>query len=183
MDKEVKKIFTPKPMISFCSARKLSNYLLRAKMYPIERIVGSKNCGSKRCEVCINVNETSTFTSTVTGETFIINHKFDCNIRCLVYLLTCRKCTIQYVGQTMDQFRSRWNNYKSDSRKYSRGDSCMQQHLFNHFCTSGHAGFLDDVSITFIDKTDPSDPLKRQDYWKHTLKTMALFGLNIEESV
>ena len=50
MDKEVKKIFTPKPMISFCSARKLSNYLLRAKMYPIERIVGSKNCGSKRCE-------------------------------------------------------------------------------------------------------------------------------------
>ena len=27
------------------------------------------------------------FTSTVTGETFIINHKFDCNARCLVYLL------------------------------------------------------------------------------------------------
>ena len=163
MDKEVKKIFTSKPMISFRIAIKLSNYLVRTKMYPIERIVGSKNCGSKRCEVCINVNETSMFTSTATGETFIINHKFDCNARCLVYLLTCRKCKIQYVGQTVDQFRSRWNNYKSDSRKYSRGNSCMQQHLFNHFCTSGHAGFLDDVAITIIDKTDPSDPLTRED--------------------
>ena len=40
----------------------------------------------------------------------------------------------------------------------------MQQHLFNHFCTSGHAGFLDDFSVTFIDKTDPSDPLKKEDY-------------------
>ena len=55
MDKGVKKIFTSKPMISFHSARKLSNYLVRAKMYPIERIVASKNCGSKRSEVCINV--------------------------------------------------------------------------------------------------------------------------------
>ena len=34
-----------------------------------------------------------------------------------------------------------------------------------------------------MNKTDPSDPLKRQDYWRGTLKTMAPFGLNIEESV
>ena len=59
----------------------------------------------------------------------------------------------------------------------------MQQHLFSHFCTSGHAEFLDDVSITFIYKTDPPDPLKREDYWRGTLKTMGLFGLNIEESL
>ena len=59
------------------------------------------NCGSKRCEVCINVNETSTFTSTVTEETFIITHKFDCNARCLVYLLTCHKCKIHLKGNSI----------------------------------------------------------------------------------
>ena len=90
---------------------------------------------------------------------------------------------MQYVGQTIDQFRSRWNNYKSDSRKYGQGATCMQQHLFNHFCTSGHCSFLEDVSLTFIDKTDPSDPLKREDYWRSTLETMAPFGLNYKESV
>ena len=41
MDDEVKKVFTPKPMISFRSARKLGSYLVRAKLYPEERTKGS----------------------------------------------------------------------------------------------------------------------------------------------
>ena len=90
---------------------------------------------------------------------------------------------MQYVGQTIDQFWSRWNNCKSDSRKYGQGATYMQQHLLNHFCTFDHCGLIEDVSLTFIDKTGPSDPLKREDYWRSTLKTMAPFGLNIEESV
>ena len=65
MDKEVKKVFTPKPMISFHSARKLSDYLLRPKMYPVDRSVGSKNYKSKRCEVSKNVKEASTLISTL----------------------------------------------------------------------------------------------------------------------
>ena len=181
MDNEVKRVFTPKPMISFRSARKLSSYLVRAKLYPTERTVGSYKCIRKRCKVCIYVNET--FTSTVYGQTYIINHRFDCSERCLVYLLTCNKCKMRYVGQTIDQFRSRWNNYKSDSRKHGQEATFIQQHLFHHFCTSGHCNFLEDVSLTFVDKTDSSDPLKRKDYWRSTLKTMAPFGLNIEESV
>ena len=40
IDKEVKRVFTPKPMISFWGARKLSSYLVRAKLYPTERTVG-----------------------------------------------------------------------------------------------------------------------------------------------
>ena len=48
---------------------------------------------------------------------------------------------------------------------------------------AGHNGFLNDVSITFIDKTDPSDPLRREDYWRQALKTMALYELIIEDSV
>ena len=59
----------------------------------------------------------------------------------------------------------------------------MQQHLFNHSGISGHCSFLKDVSLTFIDQTDPSDLLKREDYYRSTLKTMAPFGLSIEESV
>ena len=40
----------------------------------------------------------------------------------------------------------------------------MQEYLFSHFSMAGYDGFLKDVSITFIDKTDPSDPLRREDY-------------------
>ena len=55
----------------------------------------------------------------------------------------------------------------------------MQQHLYEHFCSSNHNCFISDVSVTFLDKTDPSDPLQSEEYWRSTLKTMAAFGLNI----
>ena len=38
----------------------------------------------------------------------------------------------------------------------------MQQHLFEHFYEEGHHSFLEDVSITLIDKTDPSNPLQKE---------------------
>ena len=41
MSEEAKKVFTPGPTISFRSARKLSSYLVRAKLYPTEGTVGS----------------------------------------------------------------------------------------------------------------------------------------------
>ena len=41
MNEEAKKVLSPRPMISFRSARKLSSYLVRAQLYSIERTVGS----------------------------------------------------------------------------------------------------------------------------------------------
>ena len=48
---------------------------------------------------------------------------------------------------------------------------------------ASHDGFLKDVSIAFIEKTDPFHPLRREDYWRQTLKTMVPHGLNIEENI
>ena len=89
MKEEVKRVFTPCPMVSFRGARKLSSYLVRAKLYPLERSVGSFKCGKRRCQVCENVCETDTFKSSVTNKEYKINHKFNCNEKCLIYMLTC----------------------------------------------------------------------------------------------
>ena len=40
-DKFVQRVFTPPPIVSYHSARKLSSYLVRAKLYPLERKRGS----------------------------------------------------------------------------------------------------------------------------------------------
>ena len=183
MDQETKNVFRLGPMATFRSARKLSSYLVKAKLYPIERIVISHKCKGKRCEVCLNIQETSCFSSSVTNETYKINHQFDCNEKCLVYLLTCKNCLKQCVGQTIDTFRHCCNNYKSNDTEFLRSEPCMQEHLFRHFSSSGHNGFLNDASVTFIDKTDPSDSLKRENYWRETLMTMAPYGFNIEDNV
>ena len=85
MNQEVKSVFTPGRIVSYRCAKKISSYLVRAKLYPLERKVGSENCGKSRCEVCLNIQETDLFTST--------------------YLLTCKCCGKQYVGETTDEFR------------------------------------------------------------------------------
>ena len=97
-DLEPKGFFSSCPMVTFRSARKLSSYLVRAKLYEMERIVGSEKCNGNGCKVCLNVNETKTFTSTVTNTSYKINHRFNCKDKCLVYLLTCKKCCIQYTS-------------------------------------------------------------------------------------
>ena len=56
----------------------------------------------------------------------------------------------------------------------------MQRHLYEHFTLLGHFHFLHYVSITLIDKTDPSCSTKRKDYWIDTLKTKAPMGLNFD---
>ena len=76
----VKQTFTPGPLVSCWSSRNLISYLVRAKLYHIVRVVGSKVFAKKRCEACINVCETDSFCSTVTGETFRTSHKPNCDI-------------------------------------------------------------------------------------------------------
>ena len=79
----------------------------------------------------------------------------------------------------VDEFRNRWNNYKSNDRKYLNKQPCFQKHIFEHFNCDGHNEFLENVSITFIDEIDPSNPEKRENYWNQTLQTMVPPGLNI----
>ena len=84
--------------------------------------MGSKGCSKKRCEVCVNVFETDTFSSTVSGETFKINHNLNCDDKCLIYIFTCESCGKKYVQETTGEFRFRWDNYKCNDRKYTMND-------------------------------------------------------------
>ena len=45
----------------------------------------------------------------------------------------------------------------------------MQEHLFRHFHSEGHEGYIKDVSITLIDKTNAFDVKKRKKYCIRTL--------------
>ena len=109
-------------LFPFCPARTLRTHLVRAKVYPVEeRLVGSRKCLRNRCQVCKNVVETDIFQSFVDKKVYKINHRFTCSDKCLVYLLSCKVCGRQYTGQTVDEFRYRWNNYKDNNRKSLRG--------------------------------------------------------------
>ena len=75
------------------------------------------------------------------------------------------------------------NNCKNKARKCERGEQCMKRRLYEHFHLPDHPGFLNDVSVTLIDKTNPKDPTKRGDFWIETIKAKAPLGLNIEDGL
>ena len=134
-------VYTPAPFLSFRSARNLKSFLVRSKVYPLDRKVGSEKCNGKRCLVCLNVVETDTFESFQTKRQYKINHNLNCNDEFLIYLLLCKICGLQYVGSTTDPFRYRWNNYKGHNRKAERGVQNVQADLFEHFASHGDSGF------------------------------------------
>ena len=78
--------------------------------------------------------------------------------------MPCNKCLKHYVGQTLNMFRLRWNNYKDYSRKFGSGEDCMQRHLYKHFQLPYHTVFLEDTYVILINNTDPRIPTKSEDY-------------------
>ena len=132
------------------------------------------------CHTCHNVKETETFTSATTDNTFKINHKLNCHDKCLVYLLTFNVCLKQYVVQTVKECRYRWN-YSARTMVVMVKRHMYAATSFWAFFWGGHHSFLEDASITLINKTDPWNHLQRENYRRSTLKTMASWELNVED--
>ena len=45
INEETKKVFSPRPMVSFRNPSKISSYLVRTMLYLLDRVVGSTKCG------------------------------------------------------------------------------------------------------------------------------------------
>ena len=54
------------------------------------------------------------------------------------------------ADETIDSFRSQWNNYKSKSRKFDENEKCIQEYLYSYSEYEEHNGFLEDASITLM---------------------------------
>ena len=83
-DEEIQKVFSPPPVVSYRSSRKIKDYIVRFKLYPLERNVGCGGCGNGRCHVSKNIKVTDTFDSFTTKKSYKLNQKFDCNDKCLI---------------------------------------------------------------------------------------------------
>ena len=93
----------------------------------------------------------------------------------------CKVCGIQYLGSTVDRFRIKWNNSKSYQRNAADGGTPIQNYFHQHFLSDGHNGSMNGWEIIFIDRTDSSDPTRKKFVWMRVRKTMAPFGLNVDE--
>ncbi len=177
-DQKAKEIFPLPPMVAFKQPPNLRNKLVHAKLPTkgkIKRqIKGTKPC-NKPCGICPYVLQSNEFISTATNEKFQMKGTFTCNTKGLVYLTTCSKCLIQYVGQTGRRL--------VDRIKEHLNCICLQKEVTGvHYNSIGHNHY--NLQVQVIEKVSPNTPnfrLEREDYWIKKLCTKTPSGLNKQD--
>ena len=181
-----KDIFQQPPMAAFRRPPNIKDALVRSSLSALTPPTkGFVPCG--KCAACthqihgkgiLSVNHTyqsSLFTSFTNNKAFGIKIALHCLSYNVVYLITCRSCKKQYIGETGRSFKIRLLEHCADTRH--RRDKPVA----NHFNLPGHSSR--DISAIPIDKPRSSNPTLRktlEHHWIHTMQTVTPQGINVK---
>jgi len=138
-------------------------------------ISGSTRCKSNRCRACNYITVSKTFKSSSTNSKFWLRTNVSCKSNNIVYLITCKKCNKQYVGETGRTLGERITDHLSCIRTFKDTPIAL------HFNQTDHS--LEDFSIMAIEKIqDTKDArtvrLLKETTWQTILQTAHPHGIN-----
>ena len=185
---KIKELFPPNSIIaSFRRSKNLKELLAPSRYGPnTEReeaveVGGCFKCKRTRCDLCHNfLVESNSFLSFQTGKSYKIRPKLSCDSKNIIYLASCKKCRLQYIGSTTTDFRVRFRNHKS--AMVTKKKTCE---VAVHFNKTPHD--LSDFSFQCIDQVQASVNnscniekllITKEAYWSAQLFSLAPFGLN-----
>ena len=171
--------------VGYRRPKNLRDLLVRSKLSPIledrEPTEGQdKKCTNRKCRYCPLLNTEGHIVATVTNRKHRTKHNVTCKSNNLVYCITCRRCKKQYVGQTKNSLKQRFQGHF-----YQVVHDVEKTEVSRHFNRNGHQG-LTDVEIHVLDfihlsttKTITTDiRLGREFDWIHRLHCIIPKGLN-----
>ena len=165
------------PLVAYRRARNLKDLLVRAQIRPPQQeYKGTSRCGRPRCKTCSLVRTGVRFCSTTTKESFTAKVTATCKSDNVVYLIQCKRCGKQYVGETENPLHLRMNGHRSD---YYR--KLPDKPVAMHFNTSGHT--FNDATVMVIEQMGVANSTyrkNRESYWIYTLRSVAPHGLNLD---
>ena len=169
------------PILAYRRPRNLWDLIVRAEVPSLETAStiqhGTFKCDS-RCVVCQNhIRESESF-SGHTSSTFYktIGH-ITCNTTNVIYLISCRLCGVQYVGETKNTLKKRFYGHRS-TVKTKKLDTPVGQ----HFNLPNHS--ISDMILQGIESLGhrkDSVRLSREKVWMKRLRTVEPHGLNIQQ--
>ena len=137
---------------------------------------GCTRCNSNHCRACRYITAATEFTSSTNNKTFKIRGALTCTSSNVIYLITCKKCQKQYVGETGMPLRDRINNHLSCIR------SRKATPIGLHFNSKGHS--ILDFTILPIERIHNSSKVATQQRrlkestWQNLLQTAYPYGMN-----
>lgn len=171
------------PIVAFRRPPNLRDILVRAAVPPTNDTVitptehGTFKCNS-RCITCQHhVNESRSFTSHSTDSTFQTKGHITCNTSNVIYLISCRRCGIQYVGETKNTLKQRLYGHRSTIKTRK-----LDTPVGEHFNLPNHSIF--DLSVQAIESLRNRSEIvrrSREKVWIKRLHTIQPHGLNIQE--
>ena len=203
-DKAVGKYFPNYPIMAFTKNKCLANHLVRAKITnnsiptePIESRLDIEHnqppeiptinptnipinyispCAIRSCFLHKYLNKSLNIRSSVTGRSFRVRGKLTCNSKNIIYLMQCKKCHKQYIGQTRTCLRHRISQHINN--KHSSNSTVDQ-----HFCQPGHTPLIQPIEQIQIQPGEPTSLIQnklneRESHWMNKLKTVYPQGLN-----
>ena len=170
----VKNVHAYKPILAFKRPRNLRDFLVHSSFHDTASQF-SQSCDRRRCSHCKNIIKTDVFTSSRTQNSFNLRFSTDCTSQNVIYLIECKRCKMQYVGQTNQQVSKRMNSHRFDINNYdSQG---YASNAASHFNLDSHS--ITDFSFLPIDVvSNKMTRLCKETYWIHKLDTLHPKGMN-----
>ena len=89
------------PLIAFRRPRNLRDLLVRTTLTAmLHESHGNYPCGASKCKTCPILMVTDEFSSHTTEKVFKVKFRASCKSSNVIYLITCRRCGPQYLGET-----------------------------------------------------------------------------------
>ena len=152
-----------------------------------------KNTTSKGCHLCHVLLTREKFVSSSTHRIYhpVIPDDVDyvdCKCDNLIYLITCRKCRLQYVGETVQLIRERIGKHGSCIKNPSGDHHCriLNEHFSTGLCKGAtfSVQIIEKLSGSGRDESGKVDPgvacvrRKKETEWMLRLRTVYPYGLN-----
>ena len=140
-----------------------------------------RRCIARACRYCPRLDHSGQITSTPTGINYSTMKKTTCNSNNLIYCISCKKCSKQYVGQTKNAIKER---FKCHFYSITHPES-SETSIGRHFSANHHQG-INDVLIHVLEfiQSPPESPASQrirdetERKWIHRLASIAPLGLN-----
>ena len=123
-----------------------------------------------------NTEATDEFSSHTTGQGFKVKFRASCKSSNVIYLITCRRCGLQYVGETGQALHMRVNGHRYDISHRRTDESPVAEHF------NSDAHLESDMTIMVIELVFSRNPCLRkirEGRWIRTLGTSSPSGMNL----
>jgi len=135
-------------------------------------------CNSSKCFTCkYHATERDSFLSTSYGSKFKIREAVNCGSKNIIYLVTCRKCKLQYVGESSRALRDRTTDHRSNINTNKTTPISLHFNSVNHSYRDLEIIAIEQISDRF--QTNAMTIRKqREEFWQLKLGTKHPAGLN-----